>query len=609
MYAYLTITIGSKAGTSYLLDPQAENRIGRGSECEIELADALLSRVHAVLEHRDNRWIIRDDHSRNGTLVNETKIDEAVLADGHGVRVGSTEFEFHESEQPPTVGFVTDLDLTQTIVRDARMNASDMSDFALAAFRDNDQARDLLLLYQLSIKLLGCHDPNEVVQHALELLYDRAGASIVAFLWVDDEGLLRQKLVLPETTDQQLPLNQALTRLVSQEGHAVWIANRQGSDDDALEHYADALCVPLLENSNVVGAIHAYLDRGRFRQSQFDFAISVANITAVALVRARADESLQTDFARLKESSPGYDEIVGDSPVMKELKSRIERLGTTSGCVLIRGESGVGKELVARALHHASPRRDRPLLSVNCAAIPENLMESQLFGHKAGAFTGADADHDGFFKQADLGTLFLDEIGEMTLQGQAKMLRVLEGHPFIPVGGTNEIQVDVRVIAATNQNLLEYVREKKFREDLYYRLSVFELDVPPLRERGPDIAQLVEFFLRHFGQQRGRPNLELSDEALEKLITYQWPGNVRQLRNVVDSAVVLADSDTIQVTDLGLRDTGGDAFESLRIDHWERRLIGEALKRTEGSVPEAAKLLGIGRATLYRKIDEYGIRR
>jgi len=602
--------MGSKAGTSYLLDPQAENRIGRGSECEIELADALMSRVHAILEYRDNRWVIRDDRSRNGTLVNDTKIDEAVLAEGHGVRVGSTDFEFHESEQPPTVGFVTDLDLTQTVVRDARMNASEITDFALAAFRDNEQARDLLLLYQLSIKLLGCHDPNKVVLHTLELLYDRAGASVVAFLWVDDEGMLRQKLVLPETSDRQLPLNQALTRLVSQEGHAVWIANQQGSGDDAeLEHYADALCVPLLEDNKVVGAIHAYLDRGRFRQSQFDFAISVANIAAVALVRAREDESLQTDFARLKESSPGYDEIVGDGPVMEELKSRIERLGTTSGCVLIRGESGVGKELVARALHHASPRRDRPMLSVNCAAIAEHLMESQLFGHKAGSFTGADRDHDGFFKQADLGTLFLDEVGEMTLQGQAKMLRVLEGHPFLPVGGTEEVQVDVRIIAATNQNLLEHVREKKFREDLYYRLSVFELDVPPLRERGPDIAQLIEFFLRHFGQQRGRPNLELSDEALEKLMSYQWPGNVRQLRNVIDSAVVLANSDTIQVTDLGLRDAGGDEFESLRIDHWERRLIEEALKRTEGNVPAAAKLLGIGRATLYRKIDEYGIRR
>lgn len=610
VYAYLTITLGSKAGTSYLLDPKAENRIGRGSECEIELADALMSRVHAILAFSDNRWMIRDDHSRNGSFVNETKIDEAALADGHCVRIGSTEFSFHESEQPPTVGFVTDFDLTQTIVRDTHMNSTDMSDFALSAIRDNDQARDLLLLYQLSIKLLGCHDPNEVVQNALELLYDRAGASVVAFLWVDDEGNLRQKMVLPEEDGKQLPLNQALTRLVSQEGHAVWIANQQGSSDDAeLEHYADALCVPLLEDSNVVGAIHAYLDRGRFRQSQFDFAISVANITAVALVRARKDESLQTDFARLKESSPGYDEIVGDSPVMKELKSRIERLGATSGCVLIRGESGVGKELVARALHHASPRRDRPMLSVNCAALPEHLMESQLFGHKAGAFTGADRDHDGYFKQADLGTLFLDEVGEMTLQGQAKMLRVLEGHPFLPVGGTNEVHVDVRIIAATNQNLLEYVREKKFREDLYYRLSVFELDVPPLRERGPDIAQLVEFFLRHFGQQRGRPNLELSDEALEKLMSYQWPGNVRQLRNVMDSAVVLAAGDSIQVTDLGLRDAGGSEFESLRIDHWERRLIGEALKRTDGNVPDAAKLLGIGRATLYRKIDDYGIKR
>jgi Nif-specific regulatory protein len=279
-----------------------------------------------------------------------------------------------------------------------------------------------------------------------------------------------------------------------------------------------------------------------------------------------------------------------------------------SGSVLIRGESGAGKELVAGALHKASPRADRPMLAVNCAAIPDDLMESQLFGHKAGAFTGADRDHAGFFQQADLGTLFLDEVGELTLQGQAKLLRVLEGHPFLPVGSNTEVKVDVRVIAATNQDLQTYVREKKFREDLYYRLSVFELHIPPLRDRGDDIARLIDFFVAHFRRQHGRPDLAMSDGARAKLLNYTWPGNVRQLRNVIDSAVVLADRQ-IEPLDLGLRDVAVDMFDSLRIDDWEKRLIAEALERTRGSVPEAAKLLGIGRATLYRKIDEYGIPR
>ncbi len=250
------------------------------------------------------------------------------------------------------------------------------------------------------------------------------------------------------------------------------------------------------------------------------------------------------------------------------------------------------------------------MLSVNCAAIPRDLMESQLFGHRRGAFTGADADHLGWFEQAHSGTLFLDEVGEMTLEGQAKLLRILEGHPFLPVGATQEISVDVRVIAATNRDLSEFVREKRFREDLYYRLSVFELVVPSLRERGDDIDQLVQFFLDHFKLQHGRPKLALSDSARAKLLAYRWPGNVRQLRNVVDSAVVMAEGDVIEPGDLGLRDAGTQQeFDTLRIDLWERKLIKEALERTQNSVPEAAKLLGIGRATLYRKIEEYGIER
>jgi transcriptional regulator with PAS, ATPase and Fis domain len=292
---------------------------------------------------------------------------------------------------------------------------------------------------------------------------------------------------------------------------------------------------------------------------------------------------------------------------METLKSRIRRLAVASGSVLVRGESGTGKELVCTAIHRASGRADRPMLAVNCAAIPRELMESQLFGHKKGAFTGADVDHVGWFQRADGGTLFLDEVSEMTLEGQAKLLRILEGHPFHPVGGTEEVQVDVRVVAATNRDLQQFVKAKQFREDLYYRLSVFELIIPPLRDRGEDIEALVDFFLDHFRRQHGRPKLELSPKARQTLLSYHWPGNVRQLRNVIDSAVVMAD-EVIEPDVFGLRDVSSDDLGSLKLTDWEKKLIAQALQKTQNNIQDAAKLLGIGRATLYRKLDEYGMR-
>jgi two-component system response regulator HydG len=615
-YAYLTMTLGPKLGTRYALDPAVENRIGRGTECTVMLNDPLCSRVHAVVRLDNHRWQIRDVESRNGTFVNGQRIDEAVLDYGHSVRIGSAEFAFELSDEPLTVYDPAE-GVQQTLVSD-RPITPDSGRFVLEAIQDTEQAQQLLLLYQLSIKLLGCDDPDEVVRIALDLLRDQTQASIAGFLWVDEQGKLKPKLLIPDQAVEAVQLSDSLTELVCQHGHAVWVnkslRSGRGGDQNvelgtAAAGFADALCVPLVSQRQVLGAVHVYLDRGRFRQLDFDFAISLANIVAVALVRARQQSTLKTDYRRLVAKSAGNDELVGNSRGIDELRARIARVARANGCVLIRGESGSGKELVARAVHQSSPRADRPMLSVNCAAIPAELMESQLFGHKAGAFTSADRDHLGYFQQADSGTLFLDEVGELTLEGQAKLLRILEGHPFLSVGGTQQVQVDVRVIAATNRDLQHYVRDRKFREDLYYRLSVFELYTPPLRDRGSDIELLLDYFLSHFRHQHGRPHLEISDAARQKLLTYHWPGNVRQLRNVIDSAVVLAADPAIEVSDLGLRDVGTGEYDSLRIDYWERKLIHEALKRTGDNIPEAAKLLGLGRATLYRKIEEYGIER
>jgi Nif-specific regulatory protein len=605
------MTLGSQAGTIFRLHEDADNRIGRGLECNVVLTDPLCSRVHAIIhkEKEEDRWVLEDADSRNGSFLNDQKIDDVTLVSGCRIRVGSTEFNFQQSHQPPEFDSGGDMKITQTIVKDREVNPDDAANLAVAALQDTKQAQELLVLYQLSIRLMGSADPEDVVRNALEVVHDHIAASVVGFLWVNEAGQLIPKLVVPSST-KEFRLSESLTELVCQQGRAVWIANQKTNESaDSLRHFADALCIPLVHDGAMLGALHVYREDDRFRQTEFDFASSAANILAVALARARRQSSLEADLQQLAAKSPGYDEMIGDCEPMQELKSKIIRLSQATGCVLVRGESGTGKELVARAIHRASPRADQPLLSVNCAAIPADLIESQLFGHKAGAFTSADRDHVGYFQQADLGTLLLDEVGELPMEGQAKLLRILECHPFLPIGDTVEVSVDVRVIAATNQNLETYVKEKKFREDLYYRLSVFELMLAPLRDRGDDIELLIDSFLDHYRHQHGRPKLKLSTSARNKLASYQWPGNVRQLRNVIDSAVVLADGNEIKPSDLGLREVGDDDLDSLKISDWEKKLIQEALGRTKGNVVEAAKMLGIGRATLYRKLDEFGIQR
>ncbi len=627
MYAYLTHLTGELAGQYFLLNSSIDITIGRGLDCQLPIADPLASRVHAILKLDDGQWTVRDQGSRNGTFVNGRRIDEAALDAGHELRIGDLSFEFQLSDQPPTSGTQQVSALEQTIVQDVPLGSSPSIRDSLPAIPDAEQVQELMLLYQLCIKLLGISEASEIIRATLELVRKRTSAAVAGFLWASDDGQLVPRLVLPQqaTTKQansKLAINPTLTELVAQQGHAIWVANQPSAPEGSREKspqvkndaFADAICVPLVKKGppgerTILGALHVYLNEGRFRQSEFDFVITVANLVTIALVRAREQVSLQTDYERLLAHTVDSSELIGDSEPMQSLKSKITRVARAGGCVLVRGESGSGKELVARAIHKASPRAERPMVSVNCAAIPADLMESQLFGHKAGSFTGADRDHSGFFQQADMSTLFLDEVGEMTLEGQAKLLRILEGHPFLPVGGTEEVTVDVRVVAATNRDLTTYVKEGKFREDLFYRLTVFELVVPPLRDRGSDINLLVDFFLHHFRKQHGRTSLQLSDEARRKLLAYRWPGNVRQLRNRIDSAVVMTESNEISAADLALRDASSEVLETLEIDHWERKLIAEALARTKGNVPEAAKLLGIGRATLYRKIEQYHIDR
>jgi two-component system nitrogen regulation response regulator NtrX len=300
---------------------------------------------------------------------------------------------------------------------------------------------------------------------------------------------------------------------------------------------------------------------------------------------------------------------------MKKLDQQIRSAAPTATRVLITGENGSGKEIVARSLHRLSPRADQPFIDVNCAAIPEELIESELFGHRKGAFTGAIDDRKGKFELADGGTLFLDEIGDMSLKTQAKVLRVLQEQTFQRVGGQQTIKVDVRVIAATNKNLESEIAANTFRSDLYYRLNVLPIEVPPLRNRGNDIVLLAEHFLRRYAAESGMPKKRLSAGAAAKLKAYHWPGNVRELRNVIERLAILVPSEIIDVEDvqLGARTEPAEAIPSnltLREarDEFEKQYILSRLREYAGNVSRTADALGVERSNLYRKLHAYGIR-
>jgi len=304
--------------------------------------------------------------------------------------------------------------------------------------------------------------------------------------------------------------------------------------------------------------------------------------------------------------------IVGESAAMKKVFSLVERISASDSTVLILGESGTGKELVATALHYQSPRKGKPLIKVNCAALPEGLIESELFGHEKGAFTGAVRRKPGRFELADGGTIFLDEIGDVPLSTQSKILRVIQERQFERIGGTATLTVDVRILAATNRNLEEEVRAGRFREDLYYRLNVIPLALPPLRERREDIPGLIEFFMDKYGKKLSK-NVRLSGETVEALLAYDYPGNVRELENAIERCVTLSGSNVIGKEELpDTVATRHQATDSLRLSDVaadaEKNHILEVLKTTGGGKTSAAKILGISRKTLWEKMNAYGIK-
>jgi two-component system nitrogen regulation response regulator NtrX len=358
------------------------------------------------------------------------------------------------------------------------------------------------------------------------------------------------------------------------------------------------------------------------QRGAFDFLEKPLDTDRLLLTvrNALAHGELVGENARLREAAESRYQMVGESPALRSVRDLIDKVGPTSARVLVTGENGTGKELVARALHESSPRRDRAFVEVNCAAIPSELIESELFGHMKGSFTGAFADRAGKFEQADGGTLFLDEVGDMSLSAQAKLLRVLQEGVVTRIGGSKSIQVDVRVLAATNKDLESEIAEGRFREDLLYRLNVVPIEVPALRERLEDVPALVAHFAEQLAAGAGVPGKKFADEAIARLQSRSWPGNIRELRNAVERALILAPGKLVTAADIDrllpaaeamagpLDPARAQTFETFKQEA-ERNFLAQQLREHDWNVSETARALKMPRSNLYKKIERYRLTR
>jgi Nif-specific regulatory protein len=562
------------------------------------IQDEHASRHHAEIFHQDGAWYIRELSPLNGTRVNGQVIDKrAALVHGAVIGIGKTALRFLSGEE--------------TTVRVALPEIPEPEASVPVEIDETKLCKDeLTALCQFMSAAVKETDAHALIERALETVLAQTGASVAGFLNLD-EGNPLPKVVLPKSAKVDIHLSRKLTHEVQQKRHTIWVSTLPiaSPENESLLTYADAICVPLETQGIFRSALHVYRSPNIFEEREVRFCELIAGYLANTLHVLRNQRSLLAENSRLRVHSPAGDEMVGDSAALRKVRERISRFASLPSTVLIYGESGVGKELVARALHRQSPRKDGPLVCSNCASFSASLLESELFGHRKGAFSGADRDHAGLFEQADEGTLFLDEIGELSPECQAKLLRVLDGHGIRPVGGNSEIDVDVRVVAATNRELRALVSAGRFREDLLFRIQEMQIRVPPLREHAEDIPALAQYFLNRLNREWGR-HARLDEGALERLCSYSWRGNVRQLRFVLGSAVALAEGDVLRAENLHLDlGTGREEPASLNLEELEKWAMVQALHRSSGNVTKAAEMLGVVRDTFTNKMRKYGIER
>ncbi len=654
--AFLVAREGGAWCEIYKLTPRNKITVGRDPISSIVVADEMCSRRHAEIELEDGSWLIEDLRSRNGTKINGAKITtRQPLSAGDVIQIGNLELLFtFDIAQPLDVADTGTADKLTTgsgavteFVDDAahgpeilerKTQARYFTESNLLIDDEESGAREVMaLLFRLVVKMVAATDMVEISEIALDGLLEAINVDLGAILLfpqeVEDRSDPNSLRIIAYRAPENTPYHKVssrLSRAALQENQAVLgiDMDEEGKGFQTLNEMEaqSVICAPLRSNDEIIGLVHLYSLKSNtiLGAHALEFSLAVADQLAITLANLALRDTLTDELAKafnqnrsLRQLLEVESDLVGSSVSMRRLRDSIARVARYDTTSLVRGESGVGKELVARAIHFNSNRRDAPFVCLNCAALTETLLESELFGHEPGSFTGATNRKIGKFEQADTGTLFLDEVGEMPMSIQAKFLRVLEGHTFERVGGHEPVQVDTRVVSATNRDLERAVEAGEFRKDLYYRLQILEILVPSLREHDADIPELAQHFLERSCRRVGRDVPRISKSAMQLLVRNEWPGNVRELRNVIERALVFCEGDEIGAADLQFTQRSDPSawldaahqqnFQPRSLESLELEHIAATLKWTDWNKREASRILEINRSTLDRKIDRYGI--
>ena len=619
--ARLIAVAGPAAGEVFLLEAD-EIVLGRDPANAVTIADPSLSRRHCAIIRSVDGWTVRDLGSFNGTFVNGEPVFERLLSHADRLRIAANELLFHAERIPNDLApSVPELrDTTSLRLEDAVYLQSS------ARVPENPQTqRDLLALVRIATAIAGIRERPQLESELLDAALAVTPAIAGAFIRIEPETG-DHAVVQTRTRENGLSLRPSPTVVSLSVSRREALLTNLAGDDQHLHTGsirtvpADGVAVlaaPILDGESVAGLLYltASQPQARFDSHHLQLVTAIAGVGSVAMKNVSRVEELIAETRALEQALRRTHEMIGGSEPMQQVYDFIGKVSRADSTVLITGESGTGKELVARALHKSSSRASGPFVAINCAAITESLLESEMLGHERGSFTGADATKRGKLEVADGGTLFLDEVGELSPLLQSKLLRVLQFREFERVGGIRTIKVDIRVISATNRDLEKDVAEGRFRRDLLFRLNVLPVRMPPLRERRQDIPALAVHFAKQIVMRMQCPPVRFSSAAIRRLMTYEWPGNVRELENAVERAIVLRSGPEIGVDDLpeALAETvvpelSSDSRFHAAVTELKRRLVLDAIAEAHGRLTDAARLLGLHPNYLHRLRRNLGLR-